>query len=84
MLKKDGYANVPIDIILNFFRSKEDMKNLVGYPAFKKALEEYNDIEEACKISGLNINSVIKSDKQELLKIGTITVTRKQAIQLMK
>ena len=57
-----------VDLVLIFDRSEEEMKRLVGYPAFAKALEELGgehteaNIQEACCISHFSRGSVYFDD----------------------
>ena len=70
--KDDTSGNTTVDIVLVFDRSEEDMKKLVGYEAFSKALEALggehteDNIHKACEASGLNRKSVRFDDMQNV------------------
>lgn len=64
----DTSDTTTIDLVLVFDRSEEDMKQLVGYSAFAKALAELGgehteaNIQEACRLTHFSRESVRFND----------------------
>ena len=51
---------ITIDFLIDFTRSKTDLENLVGYGSYIKALADCDgDVQLACELSGISIESVI-------------------------
>lgn len=81
-----------VDLVLAFDRSEEEMQKLVGYADFAKALEALGgqhteeNIQEACRVSGMNRRSVRFDDMKERIQHDDIHIpvkcTKEQARKL--
>lgn len=76
----NDFGLVDIFFYVDFSRYPTEMENLTGYKLFSSALEESGgDVEQACRLSGLNRDSVVtESVVEEPYLLGTARVTKVQ------
>lgn len=80
-MKNDSeYGMAEVDFYLDFSRYPTEMESLTGYSLYCSALEESGgDVEQACRLSGLNRDSVVtESVVEEPYLLGTARVTKVQ------